>query len=792
MRVDKVDKEVRPGEDVQAAFPTMPLKHGRCPMKRLLLFFLLFAPAGSLFAREPVWVFNHGPDAKLISLGQGHLHHEAGLTKLIPTGTDLTLTVPIGAADAFPADKRPFFALRYKYKTTITQAGLFFTTDTLTALSDRSYSPFSVVGDNTWRTAIVDMRKFGHRNWAGTITSFRFDPTNPSDADSVYQISRLGFFPSEAEGQRFLDAAVDAPDYSQPTHFLAPLERVLVPGGCLSDGFDRADFMLRSTAIDHPSEATVVRFRPKDAKGEEAVVPLCHTNRRGFTHFVAKRPGSYRLVNEDVPLDDIATLAAKTRSAIRFVVARRLLDRAKDRKFLPDAPLSESDWNPAVAAFDAYNIHLQTAARPATRAEAAVVLATAVQTALGTAIESPYANAYFTRDRIRIGAWVSPRREAIGKDFIETYSSGGFDWIIAHNALAGSEHREMLLRDCDKYGVELILGDGAYKNPAVATAEYFDHPCFAGTYVTDEPGTDQYDKLAEICNTYYQETGGKLPYINLLPMYANAAQLKYGASAAAIEYYDSDPDLYKKYCDAFCRKFAAPYICTDIYPLNWAKGRRTTYPGYCESINLIATSARQHNKDFWCCIQTFAWVPSKRTPTEAEFRWQSYCMLSFGCKGLLCWTYAGYKPDCPSLITLDGRRTNAWYDAATVFKEIRHISDAFVRYKNIGAMPHNCTADTPYLKFSNPVRTFPAIQQIQCDDPLLVGCFAKKGAPATAFTLVNMSQLEAIKTVHVKLKIVGSKVVAWPRGQRTALIPGSDGFFHLTLPSGEGVFVEVE
>lgn len=752
----------------------------------------MIVSAGFLFAREPVWVFNNGVDAKMISLGQGQLHYEVGLTKLIPTGTDLTLTVPMGADDAFPAEKRPFFAVRYKYKTTIKQAGLFFTTDKLAVLSDKSYSSFSVVGDTTWRNAIVDMRKFGHRNWTGTITSFRFDPTNPSDTDSTYQVSRLGFFPSEAEAQRFLDAAVDAPDYSEPTHFVSPLQRVLVPGGCLSEGFDQADFMLRSTDIERPSETTVVRFRPKTRTGEESVVPVCQTNRRGFTHFVARKPGMYHLANEDVALDDIAGLAAKTLSAIRFVVARRLLDAAKDRKFLPESPLSEPDWGRAVESLGEYNIQLKAAAKPATRAEAAVVLTTAIQTALGTIVESPYTNEYLARDRIRIGAWVSPRQEAIGKDFIHTYSAGGFDWIIANGALAGSENKEMLLRDCDKYGVELILGDGAYKNPAVATAEYFDHPCFAGTYVTDEPGTEQYDKLAATCNAYYKETGGKLPYINLLPMYANAAQLKYGASAAAIEYYDPDPELYKKYCDAFCRKFDAPYICTDIYPLNWFKGNRTTYKDYCESINIIAASAHAHGKDFWCCIQTFAWVPSKRTPTEAEFRWQSYCMLSFGCKGLLCWTYAGYTPDCPSLITVDGKRTNAWYDAATVFKEIRTISDAFVRYKNLGALAHHCTVDAPYLKFSKPARIFPTIQRIQCDDPLLIGCFGGKDGPKTAFTIVNMSELEAIKTAHVKLMIAGSTVVAWPRGHRTALIPDVNGFYHLTLPSGEGVFVEVE
>ncbi len=165
-------------------------------MKSSLLFLSIVLSAGSILAREPVWIFNNGPDAKSISLGQGQLYHEVGLTKLIPTGTDLTLTVTMRADDAFPADERPFFAVRFKYKTTITQAGLFFTTDTLTALSDKSYSSFPVVGDNTWRTAIVDMRTFDPKNWTGTITSFRFDPTNPSDTDSVYQVSRVGTFPT--------------------------------------------------------------------------------------------------------------------------------------------------------------------------------------------------------------------------------------------------------------------------------------------------------------------------------------------------------------------------------------------------------------------------------------------------------------------------------------------------------------------------------------------------------------------------------------------------------------------
>ena len=763
----------------------------RSQIKRTIrLFLLLVLSVGSLPAGEPVWIFNNGPDAKLISVGQGELYYEVGLTKLVPSGTDLTLTLPMEADDAFSAAKRPFFAVRYKYMTAIKQAGLFFTTDTLTALSDKSYSVFPVIGGNTWRTAIVDMRTFSHKNWTGIVTSFRFDPTNPSNTESSYQLSRLGFFSSEVEARRFLDAAVDAPDYSKPTKFAASLQRVLVPGGCLFDGYDRADFQLRSTVIDNPSEMTVVQFRRKGDTGNKVVVPVCDTNRRGFTRFVARKPGEYRLVDCMRTLKDISDQTPETQLAIQFVVARKLLDEVEEHQFRPNAPVTKATWHAAVETLGVYGIDIKNQAKPTTRALAAVVLKSAIQSALGAVVATPYTNAYLTRDRIRIGAWVNPRRDAIGEDFIKTYSEGGFDWIIAHGTLAGSG-KEKLLSDCDKYGVELILNDGAYRNPTEATAEYFDHPCFAGTYITDEPGTDQYDKLADVCNKYYRETDGKLPYINLLPMYANAAQLKYGAGAAAIEYYDPDPALFKKYCDSFCQKFDAPYICTDIYPCNWVGGKRNTYKNYCESINVIADSARRHDKDFWCCIQTFAWTKGKRIPTESEFRWQSYCMLSFGCKGLLCWTYAGYKPEFPSLITVDGKRTRSWYDAATVFKEIRKISDAFVQHKYIGAFAHRCTDDTPYLKFSNPLEAFPTIKKIQCEDPLLIGCFAEKEGDGTAFTVVNMSELEEVKTVQVQMKIMGAEVTAWQRGQRVKLSPSTDGFYRLTLAPGEGVFVEV-
>ena len=774
-------------------------------MKRIIaIVALLIIGCNAATAEEPKlsWIFNGGDDTSALSVGQGNVFRETKLTRFVPIGTDCTITLPVSSKNAFDAQAFPFFAFRYKYKSAHRQAGLFFTTDTLTSLSDKSYSPIAVEPDNTWRNCVVDMRTYSHKQWAGKITGARFDPTNPSTPGDVLQLSRMGFFPTKEAAEAFLSAAVDAPDYSEDSVFTAPLQKVFVPGGCLSDGYNKAEFMLPEAGTytipesKYPEELVVV-FTPKDG-GKPEVIPVCQTNSRGFTWFVARKPGKYTIERReckftDVEDDDPFDWGVDIFKCVRFVLARGLMtlpNPDKPTEFDPEGKVSKEQWTQICNTLKEHGIEWDLSDVPNSRLVAAERITLTIERFFGSRFITSFTNEYITSDRIKIGAWVNLTDAVFDKNFVERYRQCGFDWMIAHSVGGSDEKTRRLLDYCDLFSVELILGDGAYTNPAWQTAEYFDRPCFAGTYVTDEPGTDDFDRLAAICNKYVEQTG-KVPYINLLPMYANAAQLKYGAGAAAIEYYDSDPHLFKKYCDSFCEKFNVDYICTDIYPLNWRNGKRVTYSEYIESINIIARSAREHNKEFWCCLQTFAWTPSKRTPTEAEFRWQAYSLLSFGCKGLLCWTYVGYKPEFPSLLTIDGKRTNAWYDAATVFKEIKLISDAYVQYKNVGAFTFGASDSTPYLKMSQPLKDFKGLKDIYSfNSPLLVGCFEKEDG--YAFTVVNMTDLEDVQRAYVDFKLPdGYRAVSWQRGVRTELTPDKDGKYNLILASGEGVFVEV-
>ena len=743
--------------------------------------------------KAPVWILNNGPDGADATVGGADLRVETGLTTMNVVGTDATFSLPIDEKNRFAAAERPFFAFRYKIESDQKVGGIFFTTDELTELSDASFSQFPVVCDGVWRDLVVDMRSFPHQNWKGVVSSFRLDATNPSSPGSTISLSRLGFFPSEEAARAFLAEANDAPDYSLPATLTAPLQKGEIPGGTLADGWRRADYLLQNAEdapkmlADGARPETLVVVRVGEENDGAAL--LSSTTRLGFTTFQATAPGPYRLTVSKTAASLADVAGRSDERAIRFAVARGFFAADEKNAFRPDAPTTDAEKAAICERLASFGVDvsglkaaLETAS---TRAQGAVCVAEAVERALDVWVDSPFDAAYFGRERLRIGAWGNFRPADFNDEYMRTYADCGFDFLIAMPGVP----TKTLLQTAARRGVEVYVNDGGFANPETATAEYCDWPNYAGHYVTDEPGSDAYDKFAATSKRYSDATG-KVPYINLLPLYANDAQLKYGAGAAAIEYYDVDPNVYRRYCEDFCKKFDVDYICTDIYPLNWIDGKKVTYQDYVESINAIATVAREYDKEFWCYIQTFAWTNGKRTPTEAEFRWQCYSMLSFGCKCILCWTYAGYNPEFPSLVDTESRKSTAWYEARPVFQELRRLSDEYVKHRNVGAFTHNCTDATPYLKMKNEYKNFETIREIRCDEPLLIGCFERKDGPGTAFTLVNMADWEANRGATVRLKLDGT-ATAWTRGVPTTVEPDADGFANFYLAPGEGVFVTV-
>ncbi len=423
-----------------------------------------------------------------------------------------------------------------------------------------------------------------------------------------------------------------------------------------------------------------------------------------------------------------------------------------------------------------------------TRAEVATVMQRVVKSILKANILSgKYDSDYFNRDRIRTSTW-SYYLEPNKNDNFKVLAEAGFDTIVSMSGVSDETYSM-----ADMYGIQMFTGTMPTKkgdttsDPVFMNAAYYDHPSFGGSYLGDEPGTTEYDYLSEHANSYIEKMPGKIPFLNLLPMYANAAQLKYNAGAAAIEYYDADPDLYRKYCDEYCEKFNTNYICVDIYPLH----ATSTYQDYVESVNQVASSARRYGKEFWCCLQAHSFNPSKRTPSLNDYSWQCYTLLSFGCKNLIWWYYEG-NTQTPSLIDMNTMEpTQAYYDTQTMIAEIKAISDTYIQYKNLGAFTLNCTAATPYLKMSNEYKDFAVISEITCDQPLLVGCFDKKEGEGYAFTVVNMSELLQKKSATVKFKLNGDYTVTSYQGGNVTVLTPANGYYTVNLDWGMGAFFTI-
>ena len=126
-------------------------------------------------------------------------------------------------------------------------------------------------------------------------------------------------------------------------------------------------------------------------------------------------------------------------------------------------------------------------------------------------------------------------------------------------------------------------------------------------------------------------------------------------------------------------------------------------------------------------------------------------------------------------------------------RELRAISDEFIRYRNLCAFSYAKGKIPPYLEFSNQYEDFKAIEKIDSDSPLLFGCFERKDdATKRAFTIVNMEEFEGESGATARVKLAAEKVVVWERGVPRVLPSDEDGFRTFHLSSGEGVFVTLE
>lgn len=444
----------------------------------------------------------------------------------------------------------------------------------------------------------------------------------------------------------------------------------------------------------------------------------------------------------------------------------------------------------------------------------ALSLTTALGTGLGITpgkpIKATRQDYSFDNQRLLIGGYNFDLSLA-NEEQVNFVKEAGIDFLITNV-------REDFLDMCAQKGIGIIAKNynanamyGHVSNTdrwfGLSAQNYKDHPALWGDDLIDEPDSPSFEALNEICAHYYNTAKGKIPLINLFPIYANSEQLGNEESIPLwkkVFFYNTDfsspgVDRYKRHVSDYINKIDTDYISVDIYPLHLKRNalgdlEKDTYGLWLRNLDILAEACRATDRDLWVITQAAGNTAGEESgmryaDSPADIRWQAYAGLAFGAKAIIHACYSGGWWDRDShLIDAEGNRTDTYYAAQKVDEELKSFAKVYGSYDNKGAYLLNDTfAAGAQYKYFTPVsdRYKP---QIKSADPILVGCFDAKDSASKAFVLVNMHETRTNLPANLSLKVPGaSKLTVYQAGKTITFL--NDGSCSLSLSNGEGVFI---
>ncbi|MEI6578885.1 MAG: hypothetical protein WCN92_05410 [Eubacteriales bacterium] len=418
----------------------------------------------------------------------------------------------------------------------------------------------------------------------------------------------------------------------------------------------------------------------------------------------------------------------------------------------------------------------------------------------------------FNNDRLLIGGYNYDLQYA-DATHVSYVKEAGIDFLI-------TSVNQTFLDLCEQNNVGVIAS--SYNAPSmywdasgspgwysITPATYKNHPAIWGDNLIDEPTSAGFATLGSVTNYYYANTTGKLPYINLFPIYASAEQL---GNSPNIETYkkillplsdfsDASVDSYKRHVSEYINKINTDYISVDIYPLGIKKDLtgtavKTTSTKWLRNLDILGEACRKTNRDLWVITQAAGDYNSgsgnnRYCDTPQDIRWQAYVSLSFGTKAIIHACYnSGWWDRDSHLIDAAGNRTKTYYAVQTVDNELKAFADIYGGYNNLGAFLMNgiSAAGTDY-GFLMPVdeSAKPTVKSVS---PLLIGCFKGEVGNSKAYTVVNMTEPQKDQSVSATLAFDGAKkLTVYKKGVATVINANT---CTLNLESCEGVFIIAE
>ena len=379
----------------------------------------------------------------------------------------------------------------------------------------------------------------------------------------------------------------------------------------------------------------------------------------------------------------------------------------------------------------------------------------------------------------------------VNDDFLDRCQAAGVGVVAAHYN-APTSYWEI---PADKEAAWKAMNMGTYKN----------HPALWGDDLIDEPTSAEFGKINSILGHYYTLDTGRIPLVNLFPIYANVQQLGNAPDVGSAKYLlpgtsysDETLDKYRRHAADYIKTIDSDYISVDIYPYRVA-GKGNTLDTWLHNLDILAEACRDTKRDLWVITQAAGNMRDggegnfnmRHCDTKADQLQQGYACLAFGAKAIIYACFqTGWWDDSSHLVTGAGETTPTYEAVKAANAELAPFAQKYGGYDWLGAyLVNGHKAAGKRYELSNGLPKSERLCLTSCDG-LLIGCFDAKEGGGKAYVIVNMMELLEEKAAACTVTFPSGKAVQ-VYGGGEAKTYANGGPVELALEPGDGRFITV-
>ncbi|MCY2927108.1 MAG: hypothetical protein NT031_17080 [Planctomycetota bacterium] len=297
-------------------------------------------------------------------------------------------------------------------------------------------------------------------------------------------------------------------------------------------------------------------------------------------------------------------------------------------------------------------------------------------------------------------------------------------------------------------------------------ADYASHPALFGYMVRDEPGKEVFSTLGAVNQYLLKKDPKHLPYINLLPNYANHPDWlgpKY------------EPTVVK-----YMETVKPALVSWDSYRQMFEGGDETYYWKNLEIIRKLSLKAKVPMIQIIVSLKHMGY----RECSEADLRWQVYTSLAYGSRGILYFTYWNVPSlawaGAPALMTMDGKRDVKWHYAQKINRRIAKLGGTLTQITSTGVYHTDPVPPGGHrLAKAGPVRQAEG-------GPLTIGCFVDRNAQEYILVVNRSFSAPCVAKLSLHEKIVSAREISRETGKPQTPASVSGKTLDIPLDPGDG------